>query len=243
LQSVHKLPEIDELKSRDRLILALDVGTRAEAISLALTLRPFAGWMKIGLQLFTAEGPDLVRAIRETGVNVFLDLKLHDIPNTVARAVESAVGLDVQMLTLHLAGGSEMIRAAVSVAPDNLLLLGVTVLTSANRETLREIGITDEVSQQVVRLAKIGADCGIGGVVASAREIGALRQAIGRNVKLVIPGIRPAGGEEHDQRRTMTPAQAIAAGADYLVVGRPITSAPDPTIAAEQIIEEIESAF
>jgi orotidine-5'-phosphate decarboxylase len=117
------------------------------------------------------------------------------------------------------------------------------VLTSANRETLREIGITDEVSQQVVRLAKIGADCGIGGVVASAREIGALRQAIGRNVKLVIPGIRPAGGEEHDQRRTMTPAQAIAAGADYLVVGRPITSAPDPTIAAEQIIEEIESAF
>jgi orotidine-5'-phosphate decarboxylase len=243
LQSVHKLPEIDELKSRDRLIVALDVDSRAEAISLALTLRPYAGWMKIGLQLFTAEGPDLVRAIGETGANVFLDLKLHDIPNTVARAVESAVGLDVQMLTLHLAGGSEMIRAAVSVAPDNLLLLGVTVLTSANRETLREIGITEEVSQQVVRLAKIGADCGIGGIVASAREIGALRQAIDRNVKLVIPGIRPAGAEEHDQKRTMTPAQAIAAGADYLVVGRPITSAPDPTIAAEQIIEEIESAF
>jgi orotidine-5'-phosphate decarboxylase len=243
LQSVHKLPEIDELKSRDRLILALDVGTRAEAISLALTLRPFAGWMKIGLQLFTAEGPDLVRAIRETGVNVFLDLKLHDIPNTVARAVESAVGLDVQMLTLHLAGGSEMIRAAVSVAPDNLLLLGVTVLTSANRETLREIGITDEVSQQVVRLAKIGADCGIGGIVASAREIGALRQAIGRNVKVVIPGIRPPGSEEHDQKRTMTPAQAAAAGADYLVIGRPITSAPNPAIAAKQILEEIESAF
>src|SRR2546423_633140 len=151
--------------ARDRLIIALDVGTRAEGISLALTLAPFAGWMKIGLQLYTAEGPDLVRAIRETGAHVFLDLKLYDIPNTVARAVESAAGLDVQMLTLHLSGGGEMIRSAVSAAPDNLLLLGVTVLTSANSETLRETGITDDVAQQVVRLAKIGTDCGIGGVV------------------------------------------------------------------------------
>jgi orotidine-5'-phosphate decarboxylase len=245
LQSVHQLTEIDEMKpsGRDRLMVALDVGTRAEAISLALTLAPFAAWMKIGLQLFTAEGPDLVRAIRETGAKVFLDLKLYDIPTTVARAVESAAGLDVQMLTLHLLGGSDMIRAAVSVAPDNLLLLGVTVLTSANSETLSEIGITDDVPQQVVRLAKIGVDCGIGGVVASAREIGALRKAIDRNVKLVIPGIRPSGSEEHDQKRTMTPAQAVAAGADYLVVGRPIISAPDPTIAAKQILEGIESAL
>jgi len=245
VQSVHQLTEIDEMKpsGRDRLIIALDVGTHAEAISLALTLAPFAAWMKIGLQLFTAEGPDLVRAIRETGAKVFLDLKLHDIPNTVARAVESAVGLDVQMLTLHLCGGSNMIRTAVSVAPDTLLLLGVTVLTSANSETLREIGIADDVSHQVVRLAKIGVDCGIGGVVASAREIGALRKAIDRNVKLVIPGIRPPGSEEHDQKRTMTPAQAVAAGADYLVVGRPITSGSDPTIAAKQILEEIESAL
>jgi len=228
---------------RDCLIIALDVGTRAEAISLALTLAPFAAWMKIGLQLFTAEGPDLVRVIRETGAKVFLDLKLHDIPNTVARAVESAVGLDVQMLTLHLCGGTEMIRTAVSVAPDTLLLLGVTVLTSANSETLREIGITNRVSQQVVRLAKIGVDCGIGGVVASAREIGGLRKEIDRNVKLVVPGIRTPGSEEHDQKRTMAPAEAIATGADYLVVGRPITSATDPMIAAKQILEEIESAF
>ena len=147
------------------------------------------------------------------------------------------------MLTLHLGGGSEMIRTAVSVAPDRLLLLGVTVLTSANRETLRETGITDDVSQQVARLAKIGADCGIGGVVASAREIGALRKAIDRNMKLVIPGIRPTGSDEHDQKRTMTPAEAVAAGADYLVVGRPITAAPDPTIAVKQILEEIESAL
>ena len=231
------------MKPRDRLIIALDVGTRAEAISLALTLAPFAAWMKIGLQLFTAEGPDLLRGIRETGAKVFLDLKLHDIPHTVARAVESAARLDVQMLTLHLAGGSEMIRTAVSVAPDNLLLLGVTVLTSADRETLREIGITDDVSQQVVRLAKVGAACGIGGVVASAREIGVLRKEIDRNVKLVIPGIRPHGSEEHDQKRTMTPSQAVAAGADYLVIGRPITAAPDPTIAAKQILEETESAL
>jgi orotidine-5'-phosphate decarboxylase len=243
LQSVHQLAEIDEMKPRDRLIIALDVGTRAEAISLALTLARFAAWMKIGLQLFTAEGPDLVRAIRETGSKVFLDLKLNDIPNTVARAVESAAELDVQMLTLHLSGGSEVIRAAVSVAPDTLLLLGVTVLTSANGATLRETGITDGVSQQVVRLAKIGADCGIGGIVASAREIGALRKEIDRNVKLVIPGIRPPGSDEHDQKRTMTPAQAVAAGADYLVVGRPVTAAPDPIVAAKQILEEIESAL
>jgi orotidine-5'-phosphate decarboxylase len=243
LQSVHKLAEIDEMKpsARDRLIIALDVGSRAEAISLALTLAPFAGWMKIGLQLFAAEGTDLVRAIRETGANVFLDLKLHDIPNTVARAVESVAGLDVQMLSLHLSGGGEMVRAAMAAAPKNLLLLGVTVLTSANSETLREIGMIEDVSQQVIRLAKIGTDCGIGGIVASAQETGALRKTVGQNVKLVIPGIRPRGSDEHDQKRIMTPAEAIGAGADYLVVGRPITAAPDPAIAATKILEEIES--
>ncbi len=228
---------------RDRLIIALDVASRGEAISLALALAPFAAWMKIGLQLFTAEGPDLVRAIRETGAKVFLDLKLHDIPNTVARAVESAAALDVQMLTLHLSGGTEMIRSAVSVAPHNLVLLGVTVLTSANSETMREIGINDDVSQQVVRLAKIGANCGIGGIVASAQEIGALREAIAANVKLVIPGIRLARSKPDDQKRAMTPGEAVAAGADYLVVGRPITAAPDPIIAATQILEEIDSAL
>ena len=227
--------------ARDRLIIALDVGTRAEGISLALTLAPFAGWMKIGLQLFTAEGPDLVRAIRETGASVFLDLKLHDIPNTVARAVQSVAKLDVQMLTLHLSGGAEMVRAAVAAAPENLLLLGVTVLTSANSETLREIGMVADVSRQVVRLAEIGADCGVGGLVASAHEIGALRKAVGENLKLVIPGIRPRGSEEKDQKRVMTPAEAIAAGADFLAIGRPITAAPDPIIAARKILEEIES--
>jgi orotidine-5'-phosphate decarboxylase len=243
LHSAHKLAEIDKMKpsARDRLIVALDVGTRAEAISLALTLAPIASWMKIGLQLFTAEGPDVVRAIGETGANVFLDLKLHDIPNTVARAIESVAGLDVQMLTLHLSGGSEMVRAAVAAAPENLLLLGVTVLTSSNSETLREIGMVEDVSQQVVRLAEMGANCGIGGIVASAQEIGALRKAVGQDLILVVPGIRPRGSDEHDQKRTMTSAEAIAAGADYLVVGRPITAAPDPGIAARKILGEIES--
>jgi orotidine-5'-phosphate decarboxylase len=243
LHSAHKLAEADQMKpsTRDRLIIALDVGTRAEGISLALTLAPFAGWMKIGLQLFTAEGPDLVRAIRETGAGVFLDLKLHDIPNTVARAVESVARLDVQMLTVHLSGGAEMVRAAVGAAPENLLLLGVTVLTSANSETLREIGVVEDVSRQVVRLAGIGKECGIGGLVASAHEIGALRKTLGKSLKLVIPGIRPRGSEEQDQKRVITPAEAVAAGADYLVIGRPITAAPDPTVAARKILEEIES--
>jgi orotidine-5'-phosphate decarboxylase len=242
LQSVHKLAEIDEMKpsARDRLIIALDVGTRAEAISLALALAPSAAWMKIGLQLFTAEGPDLVRAIRETGANVFLDLKLHDIPNTVARAVESAATLDVQMLTLHLSGGGEMIRAAVAAAPKNLLLVGITVLTSANSETLREIGMIDDLSRQVVRLAKIGGDFGIGGVVASAHEIEPIRKVIDQNLRLIIPGIRPRGSDDHDQKRTMTPAEAVKGGADFLVVGRPIIAAPDPTIAATEILKEIE---
>src|SRR5207244_1001568 len=147
--------------------------------------------------------------ILETGANVIIDIKLHDIPNTVARAVESVAGLDVQMLSLHLSGGGEMLRAAVAAAPENLLLLGVTVLTSANSETLREIGMIEDVSQQVIRLPKIGADCGIRGIVASAQETAALRRTVGQNVKLVIPGIRPHRSDEHDQKRIMTPADAI----------------------------------
>ncbi len=227
--------------ARDQLIIALDVGTRAEAISLALELRPFARWMKIGLQLFTAEGPELVRAVCETGAKVFLDLKLHDIPNTVSRAVESAARLDVQMLTLHLTGGGEMVRAAVKAAPPSLLLLGVTVLTSADAETLRATGINDGVSDQVTRLAKLGVQNGIGGLVCSAQEIKAIRQSVGSEIRLVVPGIRPAFSEADDQRRTMTPREAIAAGADYLVIGRPITSAADPAAAARRILQEMES--
>jgi orotidine-5'-phosphate decarboxylase len=242
LPSVDELAELDEMKSgRDRLIVALDVGTRAEAISLALELAEFAAWMKIGLQLFTAEGPDVVRAIRETGARVFLDLKLHDIPNTVARAVESAARLEAEMLTLHLSGGSEMVRAAVSAAPPSLLLLGVTVLTSENNETLWAIGIADDVDRQVTRLAKLGVDRGIRGLVTSAGEISAIRNAgLGCGLTIVVPGIRPQGSEANDQKRTMGPREAMAAGADYLVVGRPITGAADPKAAAQRILEEID---
>ena len=232
----------DEIKSaRDRLIIALDVATRAEAISLALELRPFAAWMKIGLQLFTAEGPELVRAVREMDVKVFLDLKLHDIPNTVARAVDSTARLDVQMLTLHLSGGAEMIRAANDAAPPSLLLLGVTLLTSADADTLRTIGVQGDVPRQVSRLAALGVDNGITGLISSAREVADLRGEYGKTVKLVVPGIRPLNCEAHDQKRTMTPLEAIAAGADYLVIGRPVTRAPDPAAVAQRILEEMES--
>ena len=225
------------MMARDKLIVALDVETRAEAISLALALRPFAAWMKIGLQLFTAEGLDVVRAIRETGANVFLDLKLHDIPNTVAGAVKSAARLDVQMLTLHLLGGGEMIRAALDVAPASLLLLGVTVLTSADANTLRATGVNADVAQQVERLGRVGVENGLRGLVASAHELPLLRRTCGEEMKLIVPGIRHST-DAHDQKRTMTAREAIRAGADYIVIGRPITRAPDPVGAARKILEE-----
>jgi orotidine-5'-phosphate decarboxylase len=229
------------MSPRGKLIVALDVGTRAEAVSLARTLAPFASWMKIGLQLFTSEGPDVVPAVRETGTNIFLDLKLHDIPITVARAVESAAKLDVGMLTLHLLGGSEMIRAAVHAAPPSLLLLGITVLTSANNETLRVAGIDNDISRQAARLAQLGKKNGIGGLVTAGHEIAAIRNTVGADMKLIVPGIRQRDSEPNDQKRTMTPAEAIAAGADYLVIGRPITAASDPAAAAQKVLEELEN--
>jgi len=227
--------------ARDRIILALDVGDREEAVRLAKTAAPFVATVKVGLQLFTAEGPELVQELRDLGLEVFLDLKLHDIPNTVARAVEAAAKLDVQMLSLHLFGGREMILAGVAAAPPNLLLLGVTILTSANRETLRSIGIEHPVADQVMQLARLGIDCEIGGLIASAHEVIDLREIIGPDIKLVVPGIRQHRAEKHDQKRTMTPADAIAAGADYLVIGRPITGQADPAAAARKIVEEIEA--
>ena len=227
--------------ARDRMILALDVGHGDEAVELAKTVAPFVGTVKVGLQLFIAEGPDLVQEFRDMGLEVFLDLKLHDIPNTVARAVEAAAKLDVQMLTLHLLGGREMILAGVAAAPPNLLLLDVTVLTSANQETLRAIGIDHAMADEVGQLARLGLDCEIGGLITSAHEVKALRESVGPELKLVVPGIRQHGAEKHDQKRTMTPAEAIATGADYLVIGRPITGQSDPAAAARKIIEEIEN--
>jgi orotidine-5'-phosphate decarboxylase len=226
-------------KEADKIIVALDVPTKREALDLVEQLRVQISFFKIGLQLYTAEGPEIVRAVLSTGSKVWLDLKLHDIPNTVARAVESASRLGVQMLTIHLSGGSEMVRAATAARLNNMLLMGVTVLTSSTEETLREIGIQDKVDDQVLRLAKLGVEAGIDGVVASSHEIKPLRGEFGDKIKIVVPGIRPSWSDPGDQRRTMTPCEALEAGADYLVIGRPIIAHPNPNEAVAKILDEL----
>ncbi|PYK64801.1 MAG: orotidine-5'-phosphate decarboxylase [Verrucomicrobia bacterium] len=226
-------------KAADKIIVALDVPTKREALDLAEKLGEQIAFFKIGLQLYTAEGPEIVRAVSATGSKVWLDLKVHDIPNTVARAVESAGRVGVQMLTIHLSGGSEMVRAATAARVNNMLLLGVTVLTSATEKTLREIGIQDKVDDQVLRLAKLGVEAGIDGVVASPHEIKSLRREFGDKIKIVVPGIRPSWSEAGDQKRTMTPREALEAGADYLVIGRPIIAHPDPNEAAAKILQDL----
>jgi len=226
-------------KAADKIIVALDVATKKEALVLVDQLREQISFFKIGLQLYTAEGPEIVRAVLSTGAKVWLDLKLHDIPNTVAGAVESATNLGVHMLTIHLSGGSEMIRAATAARANTMSILGVTVLTSATEQTLREIGIADKVDDQVLRLAKLGVDAEIDGIVASPHEIKALRHEFGDEIKIVVPGIRPARSEADDQKRVMTPRQALDAGADYLVIGRPITTHPNPREAVAKILAEL----
>jgi len=226
-------------KAADKIIVALDVPTKREALDLAEKLGGQIAFFKIGLQLYTAEGPEIVRAVSATGSKVWLDLKVHDIPNTVARAVESAGRVGVQMLTIHLSGGSEMVRAATAARVNNMLLLGVTVLTSATEKTLREIGIQGKVDDQVLRLAKLGVEAGIDGVVTSPHEIKSLRREFGDKIKIVVPGIRPSWSEAGDQKRTMTPREALEAGADYLVIGRPIIAHPDPNEAAAKILQDL----
>jgi orotidine-5'-phosphate decarboxylase len=228
-------------KTGDKIIVALDVATKKDALDLVEQLREETSYFKIGLQLYTAEGPDIVRAVLNTGSKVFLDLKLHDIPNTVARAVESASKLGIQMLTIHLSGGGEMIHAAVAARKNNMLILGVTVLTNADESTLRQIGVPDKIDNQVLRLAKLGVENGIDGVVASAREIKTLRANFGDKLKIVVPGIRPVRSEPADQKRVMTPREAIDAGADYLVIGRPIVAHPRPREAVAEILNELKA--
>jgi orotidine-5'-phosphate decarboxylase len=225
----------------NKIIVALDVATKQKALELVQQLRDEISFFKIGLQLYTAEGPEIVRAVLSTGARVWLDLKLHDIPNTVARAVESANDLGVHMLTIHLSGGSEMIRAATGARANDLLLLGVTVLTSATEETLREIGITDKVEDQVLRLVKLGAEAGIDGVVASPHEIRTLRREFGHRVKIAVQGIRPTWAEPGDQKRFMTPREGIEAGADYIGIGRPITAHRNPREAVAKILNELHT--
>jgi orotidine-5'-phosphate decarboxylase len=226
-------------KSTDQIIVALDVASKKEALELVTTLREQISFFKVGLQLYTVSGPEVVGEILSTGAKVFLDLKLHDIPNTVARTVESAGRLGVQMLTIHLSGASEMIRAAVAARPNNMSILGVSVLTSATSETLAEIGVTEDINSQVFRLAKLGMAQGIDGLVASPQEIKMLRMKFGDKLKIVTPGVRPRGSDPADQKRVMTPRQALDAGADYLVIGRPIVAHPDPRQAVEAILAEL----
>jgi orotidine-5'-phosphate decarboxylase len=228
-----------EIDPRARIIVALDVPTSEAALALVNQLSPHPGLFKIGLQLYTAAGPEIVRAARELGGRIFLDLKLHDIPNTVARAVESANSLGVEMLTLHLSGGRSMVEAGARAADPGMLLLGVTVLTSADETTLRETGIDSPIEEQVLRLAQLGVESGLPGLVASAHEIVPLRAAFGGGIKIVTPGIRPAGSAADDQKRAMTPIEALRAGADFLVIGRPITAAKDPRSALERIVADV----
>ena len=226
-------------KITEKIIVALDVATKAQALALVEQLRDSISFFKIGLQLYTAEGPEIVRAVLSTGAKVWLDLKLHDIPNTVGRAVESAGNLGVQMLTIHLSGGGEMIRAAANARKERMLILGVTVLTSSTEETLREIGIADKVDSQVLRLAKLGIENGVDGVVASPHEIKSLRAAFSDKIKIAVQGIRPNWAKPDDQKRFMTPREALNAGADYIGIGRPITAHKNPPEAVERILEEL----
>jgi orotidine-5'-phosphate decarboxylase len=225
-------------RTADNIILALDVPTKTEALKLVEKLRDQIPFIKIGLQLYTAEGPEVIRAVSSAGAKIFLDLKLHDIPNTVAKAVAAASTLGVRMLTVHLSGGPEMIQAATA-RKDNMLILGVTVLTSANEQTLRDTGVSGTIDDQVLRLAKLGIENGIDGIVASPHEINMLRREFGDRIKIVVPGIRPTWSEPGDQKRFMTPRQAFEAGADYLVIGRPITAHQTPSEAVAKILEEI----
>jgi orotidine-5'-phosphate decarboxylase len=225
----------------DKIIVALDVATKRQALSLVEQLRDQISFFKVGLQLYTAEGPEIVRAVLSTSGKVWLDLKLYDIPNTVARAVESASNLGVQMLTIHLSGGSEMIRAATAARPNKMLLLGVTVLTSATEQTLREIGIADKVDDQVVRLAKLGVEADIDGIVASAHEIKMLRTEFGDKIKIAVQGIRPTWADPGDQKRFMAPRQAVEAGADYIGIGRPITAHRNPREAVAKVLDELHT--
>jgi orotidine-5'-phosphate decarboxylase len=234
-------------EKRNPIIAALDVPTAEQAFKLAQQIAPAVGAFKIGSQLFTAAGPDIVKKIRAMGAAVFLDLKFHDIPNTVAKAVAAATRLDVQMLTIHTSGGSEMMNAAEESAQQTAnqaglnapLVLGVTVLTSSDSRTLLETGCDQNIGAQVERLATLAAKAGLRGLVCSPLEIADLREFLPSHFQLVTPGIRTGAEKPDDQKRTLTPREAIDAGANWLVIGRPIYAAENPRAAAEKILGSI----
>jgi orotidine-5'-phosphate decarboxylase len=227
---------------RARLIVALDVSSAAEAQALVNRIGEAAGIYKVGLQLFTAEGPGVVRELVNSGRRVFLDLKLHDIPNTVSHAAKAAVELGAHMLTVHASGGGAMLRAAAEAAGGKLMVLAVTVLTSLNDEDMQETGVSGRVSDQALRMAALAQSAGCKGIITSPREAPLIRKSLGEGFVIVTPGVRPAGADLNDQQRVATPAQAIMNGASHIVVGRPITHASDPARAARAIISEMEQA-
>jgi orotidine-5'-phosphate decarboxylase len=219
----------------ERICVALDFPSWREAEPFARTVAPAVGILKVGLEMFAAEGPPAVRAAAALGRPVFLDLKLHDIPNTVEGAARSAAASGASLLTVHASGGPAMVAAAVKGAGGKLRVLAVTVLTSLDAAALRAIGLEGPPEAAVVRLAKLAVDAGAGGLVCSPHEVRAVRAAVGPKPLLVVPGVRPAGAAKGDQARVATPAEAVAAGADVIVVGRPLRDAPDPLAAARDI--------
>jgi orotidine-5'-phosphate decarboxylase len=232
-------------KAREKVIFALDVPTFAEAKHWVSVLSGHVGMFKVGKQLFTGHGPDIVRMVQNFGGEVFLDLKYHDIPNTVAMASLEAARLGAKLINLHALGGYEMMARTVETLDrefkggERSRVLAVTILTSSTEATLRDVGIEHPVSDMVARLARLAQKAGIDGVVASPLEVGLIREACGPGFLVVTPGVRPAFAATDDQKRVMTPGEAVRAGADYLVIGRPISAAADPLAAAEAIIEEI----
>lgn len=230
---------------RQHLIVALDVSSAAEAQKIVAAVGDSASIYKVGMQLFTAEGPRVVRDLVSSGRRVFLDLKYHDIPTTVAAAMREAAELGAGLVTVHASGGGKMLRAAVDAAHSvnpSLMVLGVTVLTSLDDQDLDKIGVRARVVDQVLRLGALALNSGCQGVVASALEASELRSALGEDFLIVTPGVRPAGKDHGDQSRVVTPAEAIAAGASYIVVGRPITAAANPGSEARAILEQMSLA-
>lgn len=233
----------------NRLLVALDVDGAERALAIAGQVRGIAGGLKVGSRLFTMAGPDLVRRLVDSGAHVFLDLKFHDIPNTVAQAVDAAVRTGAWMMNVHASGGAAMMQAAGRAAAEAAaatgarppLVIGVTVLTSMDQEMLKQTGVTRPLADHVLALARMAQSAGLHGVVASAQETTAIRRACGPDFVIVTPGIRgaSAGEEKNDQSRTLGPAEAVTAGATYIVVGRPIIAAPDPGAAARAIVEEL----
>ena len=235
----------------NRLLVALDVDGAERALAIAGQVRGIAGGLKVGSRLFTMAGPDLVRRLVDSGAHVFLDLKFHDIPNTVAQAVDAAVRTGAWMINVHASGGAAMMQASARAAAEAAaatgaqppLVIGVTVLTSMDEEMLKQTGVTRPLADHVLALARMAQSAGLHGVVASPQETTALRHACGPDFVIVTPGIRgaSAGQEKNDQSRTLGPAEAVTAGATYIVVGRPIIGAPEPAAAARAIVEELDS--